>query len=812
MPKQSRLHDQVFAATLTLNEALARVDLAEIPESSKLALRSTAIGAVRQALRDGCALPSKDEALRADIRELLPILHISAGEYARQLHHAQPNENVSRAHRFVEIVTGKRFDTKRLSYPCPEAFKPIADALVRCNAQGEIAFIAKCCRLAGVQNAPEQLPDRKSLDDAAVVIYGPAGIKRLKDALSMYRTGREALLNNTSPEDRGAVGAQFAFMPTGTSKRTCHLGVEERTRECVRALGHAPDEMTAEQMFDLLFPDIASDFAWWSKDGPGSSRSESYIGQCHASLLRVCGWAIRAGKMETLQSVKNLMGLFTCEEQVAGTVQLNPRLARAVAAADDTGSATVSLLEHIAEHEAAASLSRSTVTSGEGRDDRGRPWFTHAIWQNCSRIWDMTQGIYRGIGTQGSVHAMEWALVESRWGHLQKELSTRAIPAEERVTAKDKAKMIRTVTLPQLACVALPCRRREIYVLRNVWQQSIATAQAAGYENPESHPAVIQATQAYFDNAAVPFLALAIALDDGLRRKQYTRGRLGDSRNFRIVLRYDDAGLPNGIGSLSTWWSGDKADPSHLKIRATQNRIARRDDRTVTPGCVDFSILWDIVSWWRPRQLIAAGVYTSLKSYDLQADLASGIYALFPSAAAKAGAARADCSRTDIGPLAGRELHRVTRSFLRPNLPDWEMLTAEWRGLWAIHILRLLTATYWGGVRNEWSLATYLTRDTEPTLRKSYNEIQEQVALYSGRDVTDWEHPQAYDHWMDRIFRRLEVFDPLSDEKLPLPPCLSSVVDADISTSKAGQRRRIRRARPDQNRREALKRPAPSEA
>jgi hypothetical protein len=809
MPRASLLRTTLLTSPLTLADALRLLDDADIPDTTKPAVRSTAIDAVRHALRDGVVVPSKEQALAADIRDLLPILHVTAREAARAKNHRQPNEHAARAHRFVEILTGRRYDTPRLDHPCPEAWAPLLAGARSRNANGELAFLARCCMLAGEQDAPRRLPSRAQFTAAAQELVTSKASSRLKNALSLYRTLRQRMLDAAPEPQRAALAAQFAPMARGVSARTSHLGVEAETIAYLTERCLAPADMTAKQMFRAIAPGLAADYDYWAVDGAGRLESDSYVEQCGATLLRVVGWAVRAGKIAEVARMQNLLDLFLLTERVPGAATLNKRLAAMTGAAPGAEALdSVSLLEFLVEREAAASLARSTIADADGRDEKGRPWITLALWQGCSRVWDVAQDIYRDIGSQGPEFASKWALVESRWGRLQSQLSARQIPAEARLRTKDKLRMIRTVTLPQLVCLGFPLRRREVYERRRVWLDAVAAARAAGHA-PESHPEVRAAAALYFDGAAVPFLATTLATDDGLRRKQYTRGRLGDGRNFRITLSRDENGRPVGVASLTTTWTGDRRDPAHLKIREKDNKQVRRVDRVVRPGIVDHTILWDVLTWWRPMQLVACGVLPSLADYDLEADLTTGEYALFPSRSADVGLHRPERSRTDVGDLVGRELHLIVRTYLRPELPAWEELGAEWRALWAIHILRLLTSTYWGGVREKWGIATDLTLDTEPTLRRSYLEVDKRMTELRGRDTSHWEHPNAYDPWMDRLFFDIAVLDPLLDPALPTPehlrdrvgaPIASTPGSATASGSNGASRVRIRAARPEQQR------------
>lgn len=807
MPQKSLLRRTLLAEPLPLAAALDTLARsADVPASMKPAIKSTAIDAVRHALRRGEELPTRGEALAADIRDLIPILHVAARRAAELKGHRDPGDHERRAHRLVVLLTGRRYDTPRLDYPCPDAWQPLVDAIsanVR-NANGEIGLVARCCKLLGQQNAPRQLPTFEALlaVSTEALRHKPAHAarERVKNALTIYRRARERLLDGAEPERRAELERRFAPMPRGWSPRTSHLGVEAETLALLRELGHEPATMTAHEMFRAVAPELAADYDYFV-ESLGERNSDSYLETCLATLLRVAGWMVRAGRIDQLRELQ-LDDLFAIGVEVDDAMQVNRRIARRRGVgAEQTVRRVVSLLEHLAEREAEPSLRRSTVTGGRdgavarGAQGRGRPYFTLALWQNCSRIWEMTETVYGETAAEGGESAQRWALVASRWGALQKQLSARQLPAPLRITPKDKLRLIRTVTLPQLVCVGLPMRRRELHALREAWLAAREKARMAGHTDPDEHPAVRQAAQAYFDDNAVPHLMLALALDDGLRRQQYTHGRFGYTAHLRPTLTYDQDGHPTGVGRLTTTWSGARKDPAHLKIREKDGQIVRREGREVRAGIVDFAILWDVISWWRPRQLVAGGAYQSLLDYDLEADMAAGRFALFPSRSTQV--TRPHRSRTDVSELAGQELHRVVRSYLRPELPAWGQLDNRWRALWAMHATRLLISSYWGGVRDDWKYAKFLTLDEEETLRRKYTTLDEGLQDYLTLERGNWEHLNAYDPWMDRLCRHREVFDPLLDPALPLPEHLRQRLEAERAAA-AAPRPRIRKARPGQ--------------
>lgn len=486
---------KLYPKPLPLRDAIEIVNESEeVPDSSKPALKSAVLDSVRYATRTGDDLPSKEDALDTDVRPLLAVMPATARVAAEAKNHRSPGDHEGRARRFIEALTGGRsVDRSKLRFPCPPPWQPLVDAMPdRKNANGEMAFLHRCCLVAGIQDSPATMPSYDQIVEAARHINGEVGVLRAtKASMPQYRTARTRILAGaTGDEERETLQRQFGNLPTAHSGRTCHLGVERETVDLVEKAGLVADGMSPDEMFRAVAPGLAADYDYWAT-GPGSQQSDQFREQCHATLLRVAGWVIRAGHGSRLPELE-LLDLFLSDVEVGDMVTVNPRLARRLGRQADEMSAVVSLLECAAEAEAEDSLFRSTVTDVEiaGVAPNGRPWFTEAMHSNCSRVWTMTADIYRGLGAQGGEAARQWALVESRWGRLQKQLSERKVPAQHRIHAKDKLKMVQTVTLPQLVCVGLPLRRREIRVLRQEWLAAIRQAEQAEHADPLVHPEV----------------------------------------------------------------------------------------------------------------------------------------------------------------------------------------------------------------------------------------------------------------------------------------------------------------------------------
>lgn len=840
MPNLSLVREEFFSSPLTLAEALERVKAkseGESPEMSRsvaLGLCSAASDGVRQALSEGERVPSREEVMGVDIRQFLPVLHTLAEQAAIRKGHQAPGDHASRAARWVEALTGERYDAKKLSIPVPDRWKPLVDALpLLPNARSEIGFLARACTLAGEPDAPEKLPPRDALNEASLS-ESASGPQRISQCGTVYRRARRALLDGASGEEgRKQIRDSFAPFKKQWTHNTSHLGIEDETYEIIEdilgrtarddhgevvPIGKAivterlegeyvsPEDMNAEQLLRVVAPIWAFTFdTWTSAKEEGVQASSAHRNNCWGALQRVAGWVIRHGRGADLETM-HLDDLIAISVEIEGDVAVNKVMAlrRTENAEQTRRRVKVSLLEALVEQEAEASLGRSTVAEADVAFPHGRPWITDSIRATCERVWAIIWSVFRRDTLRhGSEEDLaRWGTIEARWNALFEEvLVGRALPPDYRTHGKDIAKMIRTVTLPQLVCVGLPLRRREIKELQADFHDAREKAAASGYDDPDGHRAVKKAAKAYFEKAVIPHLALCLPLDDGLRKKQYSRGRPGT--HFQLKLRYDDTGNPTGISEVTTSWTPHPNDVARYKNRKKAKTKTPPRDRDIRGGYVDLDLLWDFISWQRPRDLLAAGKIETLEDYDLERDLRGSPWALFPSPSTQT--TRQDQSRQDLSAKAGQELHHVVRTWLRPELPTWNEIQGDpdWRELWAMHITRTLIASYWGGVRDEWGIAEYLTTDSIDTLKSDYNEVAHEIRDRLGHDSSHWEHPHAYDAWMDRLYRDREVFDPPTDPDLPLPAGLRDRIKEDVQRrERAGKNRsakiRIRTPRPGQ--------------
>jgi hypothetical protein len=836
-----------LTTSMAVNVLELEAKKAELTPTTVNGLRSSFVDAVRQAHRraDGTR-PTAADVADIEIQDKMDLLPVLGREAAIERRHQSPGEHERRVVRAVELITGERYDLggPKRAMPMPPAWAPLADVLLSLvgNGKSEIRFLAQCATLVGREGeAPAELPTYAELVEGATKYYNgdvERAKTRLAQAATVYRRARR-LLMDLPGADQAALRRSIAFLSPLPVGRATHLGVEPDTYSMLDAKGLVAEEMSPADMFRALFPALAEDYdTWLARTDSGINATATTRDLCFQTLLRLAGWLIRAGHIDvivpllddpsrsevrplrSLLSELHLDGLFAVSVEVAGSCAgVSGRQARR--RGQRQKAVQRCLLAHLIEQEAPASLARSTVIddsvdtttlTGAG----GLFYFTDAIRTNCERIWSMTEPVWQPELLNGdAADKGRWALIKVCWEALKTDVQSRkkgrALPPEHRKLAKNKKKLIRTITLPQLQCVGMPLRRREIRRSGEEWEIAREKAIAAKHPDPDAHPAVVDAAERYFDEGLVPHLMLSIVLEDGLRKKQYVRGRPG--LHFDISLDVDADGNPTGVAGMRTNWTADKMDPAHLKNWETN--AEGRLDREVRFGFVDPDFLWRFLSVKRPRDLVAGGAVASLSGYDLRSDLRSSDWAFFattsaPSAViggARRNKGRPDRSRTDLADKIGEELYRVAR-LLRPELKQpWEEMRCDptWRSLWAPHIARLLIASYWGGVRDDWDTAVYLTTDQRSTLEGEYAIVAADIKERTGRQITHWEHPKAYDAWMDRMYYDREVFDPLDDETLPLPPHLVGQIASERARTAAERKRmarkhRIRRARPGQAR------------
>jgi hypothetical protein len=754
---------------------------------------------------------------------MLPILHVIARECAELKGHQSPGEHATRAARAVELICGVRYDErlKLPKIPLAGPWQALADH-VSGRDRGKLAFLANCCAVAGfVDRAPAEWPEDLALQKAAESLR-PGDVSNalacLTQSKGVYRAARLRLLQDNA--DQELLGLYLPIRRTISSK-TSHLGAEEGTYALLEQRGLIPEDMTPEQMLRAVFPTLAGDYDFWANADDGLRSSTAHLVGTLQTLIRVAGWLVRAADTEvkfhgaeTAETLRSRFAMLGLDDLFTGVAHVDEAAGVIGRDAQRRGisaksKSTRTLLHHLVEREAPDSLRRSPLLDpGIDFESVRSPsgWYlTDSLYFDCSKLWNVAVAIYREELLHGDPDDnARWVKVEGNWAALSSVFTKRQLPLELCSYIKDKNLMIRTVTLPQLVCLGFPLRRIEIRALREQWTDAREKAVEAGHD-PDLHPTVREAAGRYFTDAVVPHLMSSLSIEDGMRKKQYVHGRPGS--HFIIELERDSCGKPIGIKGLSTCWLAAKGDTARVKNWERKKGLNERKLRDVRPGYVDFAMLWDFLSYQRPLDLLSSLAIPSLDEYDLESDLLNSPWPLFVSPSPvtdRTSQTRRDGSWTDFTEQVGQELHHAVRLF-RPELPSWEEVSADpkWRHLWTTHVGRMLTASYWGGIRDRWDIAMYLTMDTERTLKGEYSVVAHELKDKLGMDERNWENPAAYNAWMDRLYFHRDVFDPLLDPDLPLPESLLGKVEAyRVARARKTKRSRgsirIRKARPGQ--------------
>ena len=757
-----------LAAAFVVFEAYASEHTDDFTPGSVQATKS----AVRQGVRSYAAganieLLNREAVHDVNVVTILRDLPAYAARAAKE-RGQRTSDNRARARKFVEVLLGTKTPTGRHSrHQVPKEWQPLtemADPLPRADA----ILLARCCHYLGFADAPIRMPLRHSLREAAAALGINPGT--LNNAMRAYHARQD---------EADRLGFHVGRLTALAKPRTTHFAIEPEAIAILAARGvKFPEKMDTWAATKELAPQIAADVDYALTKGLTSELADSTQDQRRYSVSRAVGWLVRAGHADLLPTMR----IFTLleREETTRDAPCNERLASYHAEAGDLGrsgrvTVTVSLLEKLAEREAGPAVARTFVLS-DGFKQEAAQWeslgpeertkrvkFTAGLITDITRIWSVIKDVYGGMR---QTDASTWNKIEENWTKLSARLWSNSIPAEHISKQKNKGLLVRTVTLPPFACVAMPLRLREIRWLQTAWLDALREAECKGHKCPEEHPAVKAAYDAYF-GAAVPFCRLAVVVDDGLRYKQYVNGRLGDTAHFRPSFEKDEAGNIIGLSQVATFWYGDRRCKAGLKVRGANGKANKRENRLLRRAYTPHDILFDIITVWRPRQLVSNGAIPSLEAYDLVEDMKHGRWALFPTDDAAVQESHKPLS--NLTEVFAKEFWSMIRRFLRPELPAYEERGSEWRGLLTQHIARLLNGSYHGGICQDWATATELLNDKKETIEKEYNECARGI-LDKIRGKTDhWEHPKAYDSWMKRMYHYHEDICPLDDPTLPLP-------------------------------------------
>src|ERR1035437_8905984 len=348
------------------------------------------------------------------------------------------------------------------------------------------------------------------------------------------------------------------------------------------------------------------------------------------------------------------------------------------------------------------------LSNGSHANDAS-PVYTESLVANLKQTFLITKALF-SVRLNKKCPDL-WARVTNEYESLLKAVTDYNAP---RLLVGRKAKKQLQVTWPQAVCMGLPYLRTKALTARRA---VIENLQRKGYlESRESRKSLHQ----YYTNLR-DYVVVAVLLDDSLRVTNYSGAMARVHFRPTPLLAH---GQWCGFSGCRTNFRGDDEFNVRLKILRSGDRGINDRDRPLTPGIVDMSLLFE---WWtkaRPHYLVQAGLLKNPAAFGLENENFPVFPTGRPDPAQRANPAwKGNLSADSLSQIFGRAIHEVcVRVLGQTQLPAWgdPALTEEHRSLFAGHIVRLLTGTYFGGIRGDWSTAEYLTNDCEATLRRHY--------------------------------------------------------------------------------------------
>lgn len=710
------------------------------------------VSAARAGFRYATGLDGEDlDAL--DARVLMIDLPSSAAAAAEAAGHSKPSNAERLARQFVAAVLGslpgrqcknpKRF----LPAPWRELLSYYEELGFQ---QSHLTTLARCAAHLRMHDAPSRVPDGAELREAMHSI----GMKTsyASNVASNYRAARALYIerNPTDPERFGVL----EWQPSGGA-RIGLLSIEQAAVVCPTLHAQVVEylELGTRVKRKDGEPTRRASVAWRDQ----VSDTERHVVTALLALeptLRAAGTDLPP--LEELEA----KSLIACNVDV--TVG-----AKSWRKGGATTTKRVSVLRYVIDHLAPEYRARMRRPTKAG--------YTQGLHRLAQAVWSLVM--------YGEDYALDEELY-GRWRAIDKSLRG-ALTGKGVV---DKMVGMRNVSLPLIQCVLLPTYLR--YWVEPAWevyQHALKTARARGHR--ENHPAVTRAER-WWDTVCERYLAVAVAMDDGLRNKQYAQGVHG--RN--VIPHLDKHGV---LLRVETNWIGDRESPAGVKTDLTPRLEVKQRTRDVRRGFLDHRTLQRYLETTRKRRIAARGLvddgslalFISPKNARLEHDRevrTPGSY-----------------TTTSYGQaLVGRGLHSLLRDVLQCDIPAWSepaLKSGEWMGITGGHFSRTLIATYWLGVVGDervtdamtgTEIACYLTTDEVSTLRAEYvSEIAWLKERTSG-SLHDPMHPRAYNQWMFALYNHGEAC-PLDDPLLPVP---ESVRDL-ITRRESNKRRAARRGR-----------------
>lgn len=375
---------------------------------------------------------------------------------------------------------------------------------------------------------------------------------------------------------------------------------------------------------------------------------------------------------------------------------------------------------------------------------------------------------------------------------------------------KDHVRMLQMITLPQVVCLILPWwtlhelprLEREAIRLR-IRASRPGASHASAARAREAHEAFIAGLDAY--------IALATFAAEPSRITNVTNARTG--KEVVIDAEWSHSGDLLSVRSIGTSFPGrDEGDiaevtPKTGAMRATwrwsptiidPHWLARYRQDSWLPG---LRATGQVAVDQTLQSVVAQGRFAWLANADPRSDRPHAVLGAFRDT-------------SSVAERFGHALLLGLRAMGRTDLPT-SVATAAAEGfayMFRPHAARLWWATYWflrgehgpsrtrpdGGVDavTGWKNAMRATCDKMPTLEKHYGKLSAAMQELMRSPLTSIEHPNAYDHLLDRTWWHDAPTDwkrVWRDPKTVLPDHLRALVQRDDATSHHATSRQTRR-------------------
>lgn len=742
-----------MSKTMTFAESIDALDRANADERI-LDRRTGRCGRISKAVRDGL-ISSVRVALRAatgrsdvddvDLLSLAESLPDHALADALEAGHANPSNAADRVRRFLSIVgPASSRGGYGADYPLPEGWRPLYASAWQLGYNYASRLRALYRAATGPQPDrsaplldPADLPDRETVRCWLVA----AGHRKREpgEIIRSYQRARDAM----SDSDR----IRLPSLAEVTEHRGRSLRCLPHAHELLADSGVSLEEfmrLPAMRRIEVVAPHIHYGVVAYLHENAHLSR--------HWRKKAISGVERMLAAMEAAGlplATYDPMDLYTMTIEVTSSAIAkpeNPLLARRYGASGGSEAAKAQyLMRRVVDVAARQSLDASPLTLVTPDVDGQIGHYTATVQHDLGHFYEMARVAYAAAR---EINPAEWTAMEV----VQRELVVHMQQTNSRAQVagqKKKEELLELVTLPQTVCIGLPRLRTHVLTLRRRYHAALC-------RHDIDRNAVIRARISY-GRMLRKYLILALMLSDGLRVGNYTGARLGVHILPRLLL--DDSGRPIGLDGVGTYWRG--FDEASVKLKMQRDELGAERTRRwhVLPGIVDLELLYEYLVDIRVETLHQCGLIPAARDYDLHKDIESWHFALFPSPHTTAHQ-RAGChaDTSSLSQTFGRALHWIVTEALGRELPAWgsDQLRCEYRALFSAHVSRLLVATYWGGIRSNWTRACMLTDDTEPTLRKSYSRVG--ALMIERMSRPGWTNPNHFDGEMDRIFSG-EVID-----------------------------------------------------